>query len=147
MSNFPNCWKNTKTLRNIHSDNSSTLIVRCSEHRVVACRSFHVAAGRISRRGGSYFPSLHGGSVHCDRFDVRDILRRRQYYFRFSRTRIYNFRPRFIYAASRSPYGRDGRRASLFFYCVPFFAAARSYLNRANQRRARSSPFTWGARL
>ncbi len=94
-----------------------------------------------SRRGGSHFPSLHGGSVLCDRFDVRDILFHRQYYIRFFRMRVCKFRPRLFSAASRSSYGRDGIRASPF--CIASFSAAsQSYLSRASQCRARSSPFT-----
>ncbi len=94
-----------------------------------------------SRCGGPYFPSLHGQSVLCGRFDVRDIRFRSQYQIRFFRTRVYKFRTRLFSAVSRSPYGRDGRRASVFFI-ASFFAASRSCPSRASQRRARSLHFT-----
>ncbi len=112
-----------------------------SEYRCSLQRTPSRSMPLSSRCGESHFPSLHGGSVLCDRFDVRDILFRRQYYIRFFRTRVYKFRPRLFSAVSRSPYGRDGRRVSIF--CIAsFFAASRSHLSRASQRRARSSPFT-----
>ncbi len=108
----------------------------CSLQRTPSC-----SMPLSSHRGESHFPSLHGGSVLCDRLDVRDILIRRQYHIRFLRTRVNKSRSRTVIAASQSPYSRDGCRASLFC-TVSFFAALRSCLSCASQRRMRSSHFT-----